>query len=232
MAWVKILKNAPYEVSEDIKLFKAVIGPNKEGVLDLQKVEEIDTKTHIKDEVYHLCRCGKSSDAPFCDGTHAITKFNGSLHASKKPYKDRAYLQEGETIDLLDDERCAFARFCHRRDGDVWTLVDYSSENDNKEEAIKGAKACPAGRLMTITKDTLEVLDTNYDKPVIIAVNDPLKGVSAGLFLRGPITLIDDDGIEYPNANRKVLCRCGKSTNKPFCDATHVSMNYHEKRSK
>ena len=36
----------------------------------------------------------------------------------------------------------------------------------------------------------------------------------------GPVTLIDADGNEYelPEGDGIVLCRCGASTTKPFCD--------------
>ena len=40
----------------------------------------------------------------------------------------------------------------------------------------------------------------------------------------GPIRLIDADGREYDLAEQGetiVLCRCGGSSTKPFCDGTH-----------
>jgi CDGSH iron-sulfur domain-containing protein 3 len=40
----------------------------------------------------------------------------------------------------------------------------------------------------------------------------------------GPITLIDADGNEFelPDDGRPVvLCRCGQSSTKPFCDKSH-----------
>jgi CDGSH-type Zn-finger protein len=46
--------------------------------------------------------------------------------------------------------------------------------------------------------------------------------------VEGPFTLIDADGTEYPlEAGRKYnLCRCGASTNKPFCDGTHSRIGF------
>ncbi len=44
------------------------------------------------------------------------------------------------------------------------------------------------------------------------------------LLMRGPARLIDADGTEYDLSGRGdtvALCRCGGSTNKPFCDGTH-----------
>jgi CDGSH-type Zn-finger protein len=39
----------------------------------------------------------------------------------------------------------------------------------------------------------------------------------------GPIRLVDPDGgvFELPEGESVVLCRCGHSQTKPFCDASH-----------
>jgi CDGSH-type Zn-finger protein len=50
-----------------------------------------------------------------------------------------------------------------------------------------------------------------------------------GPFLvEGPFRLIDADGTEYQlEAGKKYnLCRCGGSTRKPFCDATHSKIGF------
>lgn len=46
---------------------------------------------------------------------------------------------------------------------------------------------------------------------------------SGPLSVKGPITLIDQDGNQYDLGARKriALCRCGGSTTKPFCDGSH-----------
>jgi CDGSH-type Zn-finger protein len=47
---------------------------------------------------------------------------------------------------------------------------------------------------------------------------------SGPISIRGPITLLDQDGNEYDVSDRKrvVLCRCGASSHKPFCDGSHT----------
>lgn len=39
----------------------------------------------------------------------------------------------------------------------------------------------------------------------------------------GPVRLIDPDGaeIDVPAGDTIVLCRCGRSETKPFCDGSH-----------
>ena len=46
--------------------------------------------------------------------------------------------------------------------------------------------------------------------------------------VEGPFRLIDADGNEYElEAGKKYnLCRCGASTRKPFCDATHSKIGF------
>jgi CDGSH-type Zn-finger protein len=59
--------------------------------------------------------------------------------------------------------------------------------------------------------------------PVEIKVRDngPYK-------VTGPVRLIDPDGgvFALPEGEAIVLCRCGQSQTKPFCDASHKSSGF------
>ena len=45
--------------------------------------------------------------------------------------------------------------------------------------------------------------------------------------VQGPIHLVDADGKEFTvTGDRVALCRCGGSTNKPFCDGTHSKIGF------
>jgi CDGSH-type Zn-finger protein len=45
--------------------------------------------------------------------------------------------------------------------------------------------------------------------------------------VKGPVLLLDTEGNEF-RAERAtvVLCRCGESTTKPFCDGTHSRIGF------
>lgn len=215
---IQILKNAPYLVSADVPLRKVKIKP-----LEPAYIQDYDTTPYVKDGYYALCRCGQSRNAPFCDGHHVSTGFIGTETADNTSYADRAEIMEGENINLLDDNRCAFARFCHRRHGSVWDMMQ-DDDKTYREEIIEGASLCPTGRLTAV--DTEHGAYEKKYEPQILVVEDPQQGVSAGLFIQGGIAVIGADGTEYEVRNRTALCRCGNSGSKPFCDATHVSCGY------
>jgi len=218
---IKILKNGPYLVSENIPLYEKII-IQKGGVNEYKEGREI-----LQAEEYALCRCGKSKNAPFCDGSHIQAGFIGTETASKEKYEDRAELCKGPGINLLDDNRCAFARFCHREDGNAWELTENSDKPEYRNEAVKAASGCPAGRLVAVDK-TGKVIEPDYE-PSIEIIQDPEQGTSGGIFVKGSIPIESSDGQLYEIRNRVALCRCGKSKNKPFCDATHVSIKFSNK---
>jgi len=45
--------------------------------------------------------------------------------------------------------------------------------------------------------------------------------------VRGPFTIVDQDGNEIDARRRVVaLCRCGRSRIRPFCDGTHKTIGF------
>lgn len=59
-------------------------------------------------------------------------------------------------------------------------------------------------------------------------IKDPTIGVDGPLWVRGGIPVFSAEGKLYEVRNRVTLCRCGKSTNKPFCDSSHYPEEYQE----
>ena len=44
--------------------------------------------------------------------------------------------------------------------------------------------------------------------------------------VKGEVQLMDSEGNAYPVQKRMALCRCGASTEKPFCDGTHSKVGF------
>ncbi len=216
---ITITFNGPYVVRGGVELLQQQITPVG-GHLEYHT-----TRTFPHQEVYALCRCGHTSTPPYCDGTHAAINFDGRETASRAPYKERAELYFGEGVTLFDDNRCAYARFCHREAGDVWTLTEQSGNEQLKHEAVKASSDCPAGRLVHIDTEEGTVYEPRF-APSIALLEDVALGVSGPLAVRGGVALIGTDGTLYEMRNRYALCRCGASRNKPFCDAMHVNIRY------
>ena len=218
---IRILKDGPYLVTGGVPLREQVITPEGEGYVYRDGIDLPQAQT------YALCRCGKTQNPPFCDGGHQ--GFDGTETASRLPFDQRAEVLPGDKIDLMDDHRCAFARFCHRAAGDAWELAENSPNPGDKEEAILAAVECPAGRLVPVDKETGKQIEPEYE-PGIDVLQDPEEGVSCGLFVKGGIPIQSSDGTTYEVCNRVVLCRCGTSRIKPFCDMMHVAVGYGDGR--
>ena len=52
-----------------------------------------------------------------------------------------------------------------------------------------------------------------------------------GPFLvQGDVSIVDAEGTEIPAAGKAIaLCRCGASTNQPFCTGTHREIGFESK---
>lgn len=220
---ITIKKDGPFIVSGGVPLTEDAIAPSSDGShLEYQRVKDFESQ-----ETYALCRCGKSKNKPFCDGTHAHIHFDGTETADRKPYLQRADEYPGPELDLLDDNRCAYARLCHRRGIDVWTLTEMAENEEVGRQAVGGSWNCPTGRLEHHNVKDGEVYEQHLE-PGITLLEDTQEGVSGPMFVHGGITLESSDGTEYELRNRYALCRCGGSTNKPFCDAMHVNVGFYD----
>ena len=223
---IKIVKDGPYLVSGNIPMTKQTIIANKAG----RSVKWEEDDCYLRQEKYALCRCGHSRNSPFCDGTHKKFEFDGTETSSKVKYIKQAGTVVGPELIITDlPELCAYARFCHREDGDVWELTEDSGNPKSRASAIQGTWECPAGRLLAWDK-TGQPIDEKLE-PSLGIIEDPSYngGVSGPIWVKGGIPIESSDGSKYEIRNQVTLCRCGQSQNKPFCDNTHGAIGYKAK---
>jgi len=197
-----------------------VILTNEEGAAwEWQKGKSFVTKPE-----YRLCRCGQSKEKPFCDDACKTITFDGTETASRESYSSRAEMYKGPDFILQDvGDLCSHARFCMAA-GKIWNLVKLDSQGAD-ELVIREANNCPSGRLTV--KDTTSGKPVEHKlSPSIGVVEDTGKGCSGPLWVRGGIKIESEDGAPYETRNRVTLCRCGASTNKPFCNGNHKKLGF------
>lgn len=174
-----------------------------------------------------LCRCGSSKRHPYCDGNHIKAAWNPQLTASTETAPTDIETIEGPTLDLLDQAKlCVFARFCHPK-GDAWELTEHSDTPEARRLAIREASMCPSGRLTARDHQSSQTFEFRFE-PSLGLIEDHNIGCSGGLWVRGGIPIQHASGTTYEIRNRVVLCRCGQSANKPYCDGTHAAIKWRD----
>ena len=128
-----------------------------------------------------------------------------------------------EKIDVTyDAARCIHAAECLRR---LPTVFDRSkrpwvqADNESADNVAATILACPSGALHYTRKDGGEAEAIPEHNTIRLARNGPLR-------LRGDITILNSAGEVILHDTRVTLCRCGASSNKPFCDNSHRAVGF------
>lgn len=220
---ITVSENGPYLVEGSVPIANQHIVTNAEG----ESLEWREGTAVTAPPKYALCRCGRSGKKPFCDGTHKRVGFDGTETATHEPFENQAGVFDGPEMVLEDAEGlCAFARFCDPH-GQVWNLVQ---KRDARALKLVEHEAghCPSGRLVAKHRTTRKAVEPHFE-PSIGLVQDTAQGTSGPLWVRGGIPVTGADGRPYEVRNRVTLCRCGASSNKPFCDGSHASIHFNDK---
>jgi len=224
MAKIKISKNGPYLVSGSVPLQKEMMVAGESGNPEQWK----KGGEYPVPESYALCRCGRSKNPPFCDGSHLAVKFDGTETASHEPYLSQVTDEVmGPEIRLTDvPQMCSLGRYCHEGSG-TWQDVEDSSDDEVKARAIHSAGNCPAGRLVVWDQETGKAIEPQFAKSISVTEDLPAQ-VSGPLWVKGGIEIEDSNGKSYEKRNRVTLCRCGESQNKPLCDGSHLRCRFND----
>ncbi len=173
-------------------------------------------------EPFELCRCGQSSAKPFCDGSHETNGFQGEETADRRPFAERAEMHRASGATLADDRAlCVSAGFCGRRTTDVWNLLLEARDPQKYGLMRDMVWRCPSGRLALMDEER-NAVEPELPREIAVLPGGPL-------WVRGGLTITSADGSQWETRNRVVLCRCGASGNKPFCDGTHSKLHFDER---
>ncbi|MDQ3015857.1 MAG: (4Fe-4S)-binding protein [Bacteroidota bacterium] len=133
---------------------------------------------------------------------------------------------KGDLIIFWQPELCIHSAVCFHSLPAVfkprerpWIQLE-GADNAQIEATVK---ACPSGAIslksMTTT-DPISIHPTGTDAmKVTIIPNGPSK-------VSGPCQVVLEDGTILEKPNGVTICRCGQSSNKPFCDGSHKTNGF------
>ena len=193
----------------------------KNGPIKLEFDETVLFKDGVKvesDNPAYLCRCGKSKNRPFCDGTHEKIGFKTKCETTKEIIQT----YEGREIRVnFNRSICAGSGNCVKGLSSVFKSGEGSNwifpDEDSNENIIKTIESCPSGAL-SFSLDDKTTLDKRSTHKISILKNGPYM-----------VEGILNEGMPTPTnfcTTKYTLCRCGHSKNKPYCDYSHAQKSW------
>ena len=166
-----------------------------------------------------LCRCGLSANKPFCDGSHNAAGFSSTSDKSKirnTPIQYAGAVDGTEVTVHYTPVLCSHAGECVKATRAIfdpsrkpWVIP----ENGKMTDLLAAVSNCPSGALRVEVTKTEPQHMVNGDVDLMVEQNGPyrVKNVRLDAEFNGA----------GASQTKYVLCRCGLSNNKPFCDGSH-----------
>ena len=93
------------------------------------------------------------------------------------------------------------------------------AENASVEELKAQIDQCPSGALSYYTQGEGTPEAEAQETMVEVKANGPL-------LVTGTLNITDAEGNTAIKTKKTAFCRCGASSNKPYCDGTHAKINF------
>lgn len=206
---------------------KLSIEPTKNGPLKVMNLTEkslenilfYESKPLNLGKTTFLCRCGRSGNQPFCDGTHI--KYNFTSQNDLEEEIIQVYNSKKVTV-TFNRSICAGSENCVKKFPNIYTSESEKNwihpDMGDLEEIIKSVKECPSGALSyTLNSEDTCKLENCQKEKIDIIKKGPIR-------VRGPIDIKIEKWSSFANRTKFTLCRCGNSQNKPFCDYSHAKL--------
>ncbi|MEO1594989.1 MAG: CDGSH iron-sulfur domain-containing protein [Pseudomonadota bacterium] len=173
-----------------------------------------------------LCRCGASKMKPWCDGSHKAVGFSSAptdATLRDQPLHYEATTEEARVSIAYTPVLCSHAAECAKLAAGVFdpTRDPWIKPDEGSLESIRAVMAaCPSGALSLSLDGAPHEHTTGDDCSIQIEAHGPYRVTNVAL--EAPFSVSGSTDKKY------VLCRCGQSRNKPFCDGTHHDIGWRD----
>jgi uncharacterized Fe-S cluster protein YjdI len=133
----------------------------------------------------------------------------------------------GEITIVWKPSACIHSTLCWKGESGLRSVFNPSEkpwikpEGGTTAEIIPRVNNCPSGALSFYYNQA-------EDKPAETHAESIVEAVPNGpLLVYGNITVKHKSGSQEHKNRVTAFCRCGASSNKPYCDGTHAKINFH-----
>lgn len=129
----------------------------------------------------------------------------------------------GELTVVWKPDMCIHSAICFKGLPQVFNPQQrpwVTMEGSNTQAIAEQVSKCPSGALSYYMNNEVEgKVEVEAETIVEVSANGPL-------LVYGNITIKDAHGHETKKNKVTALCRCGASSNKPYCDGTHRKIGF------
>ncbi len=128
----------------------------------------------------------------------------------------------GEITILWKPKICIHAAECVKRLPNVYKPKEkpwITIENATTEELKVQVETCPSGALSYRMNNAEDKEEMHTETVVEVMENGPL-------LVYGTLHITNSDGAKEIKNKTTAFCRCGASTNKPYCDGKHREIDF------
>ena len=115
---------------------------------------------------------------------------------------------------VFDKERRPWIDLSRAEALDIINCIDRCPSGALRYTLPAGSKIDPA---LAKGPGSLDFAETD-ESPVVLKAS-----ASGPMIVTGPLTVVEWDGSFVRRESRTVLCGCGKTQNRPFCDGAHLN---------
>lgn len=130
----------------------------------------------------------------------------------------------GEITVVWQPQVCIHSTLCWKGLGEVFNPTKrpwVNMDGAQTEAIIEQVKKCPSGALSYFKNNEMEQASIEVTSETIVEVS-----ASGPLLVYGNVVVKDAQGNEQKKNKVTAFCRCGASSNKPFCDGTHRKIGF------